>query len=128
MALSDMMSMSRRQDGGAMLIGKVSTVVPGVGHGLGWWPVILSDMMSMSRLQDGGARCGSRPRGRWPVILSDMMSMSIRIGKAATVVPGTGHGLGWWPVALSDMMSMSRLQDGGAMLIGKAVDGLQCGL
>ena len=32
----------------SMLIGKVSTVVPGVGHGLGWWPVILFDMMSMS--------------------------------------------------------------------------------
>ena len=44
------------------------------------------------------------------------------------MVPGMGHGLGWWPVALSDMMSMSRLQDGGAMLIGKAVDGLQRGL
>ena len=50
--------------------------VPGMGHGLGWWPGALSDMMSMSRLQDGGA---------------------MLIGKVATVVPGMGHGLGWWP-------------------------------
>ena len=41
-----------------MLIGKVATVVPGTGHGLGWWPVILFDMMSMS------IRIGEAERGQ----------------------------------------------------------------
>ena len=73
-------------------------VVPGVGHGLGWWPVALSDMMSMS------IRIGQAARWWCQVWVTASGMVAIRIGKAAR----------WWCqvwVTASGMV---------AMLIGEA--------